>query len=376
MTVSVLELAQALLKCPSVTPEDGGALAHLSDVLRKMGFETFDLPFGPEGARTPNLFARRGQTGPHLCFAGHTDVVPPGDGWRHPPFAATIDANMLYGRGASDMKGAIAAFTSAVSSILDERDILGSISFLITGDEEGSAQHGTKDVLSWMAAHGHIPDFCLVGEPTNPEKIGETIKIGRRGSLNASITIQGKQGHVAYPHRADNPIHRLTSLIENLRSRELDQGDGWFQPSSLQITNIDVGNEATNVIPARATMRLNIRFNHLHRGEDLGRWIHETTLKHAPDAVIEIKVSGEAFLTEPNSYVDSLTRAIYSVTGQRPRLDTSGGTSDARFISNYCPTAEFGLVGATMHQVDEVVHLKDLDALRDVYRAFILDLGV
>lgn len=376
MEVPVLEIAQALLKCPSVTPADEGALTYLADVLEGLGFEIWHLPFGPDGVQTPNLFARRGQAGPHLCFAGHTDVVPPGEGWRHPPFAAMIEGDVLYGRGASDMKGAIAAFTSAVSTILHAREIHGSISFLITGDEEGAAQHGTRDVLAWMKAEGHIPDFCLVGEPTNPEKIGETIKIGRRGSLNASVTIRGVQGHVAYPHRADNPIHRLVALINALRSRNLDEGNAWFQPSSLQITNIDVGNEATNIIPGEASLRLNIRFNNHHRGADLAHWVKETTQDYAPDAKVDIAISGEAFLTEPNHYVESLARSVEAVTGRCPQMDTSGGTSDARFIASYCPTAEFGLVGATMHKVDEAVHLSDLDALRDIYRTFIQDLGL
>ncbi|UYH52183.1 succinyl-diaminopimelate desuccinylase [Candidatus Kirkpatrickella diaphorinae] len=376
MEVPVLELAQALLKCPSVTPADEGALTYLADVLAGLGFEIWHLPFGPEGAQTPNLFARRGRTGPHLCFAGHTDVVPPGEGWRHPPFAAMIEENVLYGRGASDMKGAIAAFTSAVSTILQTRELHGSISFLITGDEEGTAQHGTRDVLGWMKAEGHIPDFCLVGEPSNPEKMGEIIKIGRRGSLNATVTIRGVQGHVAYPLRADNPIHRLIALVNGLRSRTLDDGNAWFQPSSLQITNIDVGNEATNIIPGQASLRLNIRFNNHHLGADLAQWIKETTREYAPDATVDVAISGEAFLTEPNHYVESLARSIEAVTGQRPQMDTSGGTSDARFIAPYCPTAEFGLVGATMHKVDEAVHLGDLDALRDIYRTFIMDLGL
>ncbi len=372
-----LPLAQALIRARSVTPADGGAQALLAATLGELGFEVRHLPFGEARHPTPNLFARIGTAAPHVCFAGHTDVVPPGDAaWTVPPFAAALRDGVLYGRGACDMKGAIACFVSAAAAHLavqagPDRGGAGSISLLITGDEEGPATDGTVRVLDWMAAHGQIPDFCLVGEPTNPGALGETIKVGRRGSLNARIVVEGVQGHVAYPQRADNPVHRLLGLLSTLTGTVLDAGSEWFEPSSLQVTSIDVGNPAANLIPARAEARLNIRFNDRHSGDSLAGWLRQSCAAQAPAAALELRVSGEAFLTEPGAYVAALRHAVAEQTGLTPRLDTGGGTSDARFIARHCPVAEFGLVGDTMHKADEHVTLSDLHRLTSIYRAFL-----
>ncbi len=357
-----LPLAQALIRCNSVTPADGGAQDALAAALEAVGFAVTRLPFGT----TPNLFARRGSAGPHLCFAGHTDVVPAGDAaWTADPFGAEVRDGALHGRGACDMKGAVAAFAAAAVDWTGP----GSISLLITGDEEGPATDGTVRVLDWMAAHGHVPDFCLVGEPTNPAALGEVIKIGRRGSMNAALTVHGTAGHVAYPQRADNPVHRLVRALAALTAAPLDAGTEWFEPSSLQVTSVDVGNPAANVIPATARARLNIRFNDRHTGAGLDAWLRAAVAPHAPRFDLDVSVSGEAFLTAPGPGVQRLRDAVAAATGRTPRLDTGGGTSDARFIARYCPVAEFGLVGATMHQVDERVPVAELRALADVYRA-------
>jgi len=357
-----LPLAQVLIRCNSVTPADDGAQNVLAAELERAGFAVTLLPFGT----TPNLFARRGTDGPHFCFAGHTDVVPAGDGaWAADPFGGEVRGDALYGRGACDMKGAVAAFAAAAADWTGP----GSISLLITGDEEGPAADGTVRVLDWMAAHGHLPDFCLVGEPTNPAALGEVIKIGRRGSLNAALTVHGTAGHAAYPHLADNPVHRLVRALAALTAAPLDAGTEWFEPSSLQVTSVDVGNPATNVIPGRASARLNIRFNDRHTGAGLDAWLRAAVAPHAPAFDLDVSVSGEAFLTQPGPLVHRLQDAVAAVTGRTPRLDTGGGTSDARFIARYCPVAEFGLVGATMHQVDERVPVAELRALADVYRA-------
>jgi succinyl-diaminopimelate desuccinylase len=358
-----LPLARALIACPSVTPADGGAQAMLADKLGALGFGVTHLRFG----ETENFFARLGSLAPHFCFAGHTDVVPPGDGWAHGPFAAELADGALYGRGACDMKGAVAAFVAAVETRLARGKLAGSISLLITGDEEGQAVDGTVRVLDWMAAHGQIPDFCLVGEPTNPGRLGEVVKIGRRGSLNAVVTVHGTQGHAAYPHLADNPVHRLLRCLADMIGMTLDPGTTYFEPSSLQVTSVDVGNLASNVIPAAASARLNIRFNDLHTGAGLSRWLREVLARHAPQASVDIHVSGEAFLTAPGVHTDRLVAAIARATGVAPRLETGGGTSDARFIARHCPVAEFGLVGATMHKADECVSLADLRLLAAAY---------
>ncbi len=367
--LNVTDLAADLIRHPSVSPDPGESQLALGAVLSAMGFTVTHLPFGEGEERTPNLFARLGTGAPHLCFAGHTDVVPPGSaGWTHGPYAGEVADGRLYGRGACDMKGGIAAFVAAVSAFLaDHPEPRGSISLLITGDEEGPARFGTLKVLEWMRAHDQIPDFCVVGEPTNPTQMGEVIKIGRRGSINARITVNGRQGHVAYLHRADNPVHRLLRILNALTTEPLDSGSEWFEPSSLQVTSIDVGNPATNVIPARASAALNIRFNELHTGAALAGWISTICQRYAPGAVVETQISGESFVTKPGPEVDALATAVRTVTGREPRLDTGGGTSDARFIALYCPVAEFGLVGTSMHQVDEHVSVDDLRALTLVY---------
>jgi succinyl-diaminopimelate desuccinylase len=366
--IDPLPLAQALIRRPSVTPEDAGAQDVLAEALSRLGFTVTRLRFGA----TDNLYARRGEGGRHFCFAGHTDVVPPGAAsWSSDPFAATVRDGVLIGRGACDMKGAIAAFIAAVAARPVAGPAGGRISLLITGDEEGPATDGTTRVLDWMAARGEVPDFCLVGEPTNPSRLGEVIKIGRRGSLNAVMTVPGTQGHVAYPDRADNPVHRLIAAAAELTAAPLDAGTDWFEPSSLQFTSIDVGNPATNVIPAMARARLNIRFNDRHTGASLAAMLRETLARHAPRGELEVQVSGEAFLTEPGPVVQRLRASVAASTGIEPRLDTGGGTSDARFIRRLCPVAEFGLVGATMHQADERVPVEELRALAVVYRAIL-----
>jgi succinyl-diaminopimelate desuccinylase len=319
-----LPLAQALIRSRSVTPADGGAQDVLAAALEPLGFRVWRLPFGT----TPNLFARRGEGGPHLCFAGHTDVVPTGDAaaWTADPFGGEVRDGVLLGRGACDMKGAIAAFVAAVA---DAPPGQGSVSLLITGDEEGPATDGTVRVLAWMQEHRHIPDLCLVGEPTNPQLLGEVIKIGRRGSLNARITVHGVQGHAAYPQKADNTVHRLVRALAALTAAPLDAGSAWFEPSTLQVTSIDVGNPATNVIPAVAAAKLNIRFNDHHSGAALEAWLRATIALYADRFDLVVDISGESFLTTPGPLVERLRAAIGGACGTEPRLDTGGGTSDA-----------------------------------------------
>ena len=364
-----LPLAQALIRCASVTPADAGAQTVLADALQQLGFTVTPLRYG----EIDNLFARIGTAPPHICFAGHTDVVPVGAAnWRSDPFAGEIRNGILYGRGACDMKGGIAAFVAASAQHLADGAPRGSISLLITGDEEGPAVDGTVRVLEWMEANGHIPDFCIVGEPTCPVTLGDMVKIGRRGSLNAKITVHGTQGHVAYPQRADNPVHRLIRIADALTAAPLDAGNDWFQPSSLQFTSIDVGNPVTNVIPAAASAMLNIRFNSNHTGAALSAWLRAVIAQHAERFDLDIVISGESFLTEPGTSVNTLRQAIIDATGVEPKLDTGGGTSDARFIARYCPVAEFGLVGATMHQVDERVPVAELHDLARIYRGILV----
>jgi len=367
-----LGLAQDLIRCRSVTPTDAGAQAVLAGALERLGFAVHRLRFGD----VDNLFARLGSGGPHLCFAGHTDVVPEGKAdWRADPFGAELRDGLLYGRGACDMKGAIAAFVAGVAGHLASGAPRGSISLLITGDEEGPAVDGTVRVLEWMAANGHIPDVCLVGEPTCAARLGDTIKIGRRGSMNAVITVHGTQGHAAYPQRADNPVHRLTRVLAALIAAPLDAGSEWFEPSSLQLTSVDVGNPAVNVIPAAARAALNIRFNDRHSGESLTAWLRATVAQHAERFDLDVAISGESFLTPSGPLVNTLRGAITRTAGVEPRLDTGGGTSDARFIARWCPVAEFGLVGATMHQADERVPVAELRQLASIYRAVLDDIA-
>jgi succinyl-diaminopimelate desuccinylase len=364
MTMDPLPLAQALIRCPSVTPADAGAQSVLAEALERLGFTVTRLRYG----EIENLHARIGTAGPHFCFAGHTDVVPVGAAtWRYDPFAATVHDGVLYGRGACDMKGGIAAFVAAAAGHL-AAPLRGSISLLITGDEEGVATDGTVRVLPWMQEHGHIPDVCIVGEPTCPVRLGDMVKIGRRGSLNAKITVHGTQGHVAYPHRADNPVHRLLRALNALTAAPVDAGTDWFEPSTLQVTSIDVGNPVTNVIPAAARAMLNIRFNDDHTGKDLSAWLRATLAQYAERFDLDIAISGESFVTQPGPLMDKLRGAISAETGIDPKLDTGGGTSDARFISRYCPVAEFGLVGASMHQADERVPVEELRALARIYQ--------
>ena len=368
MTTDPLPLAQALIRCASVTPDDAGAQDVLAAALEQLGFTVTRLRFGAIG----NLYARIGTTGPHLCFAGHTDVVPAGTAeWQAPPFAGELRDGVLYGRGACDMKGAIAAFVAACADHLQAGPPRGSISLLITGDEEGPAVDGTVRVVAWMEANGEVPDFCLVGEPTNPARLGEMIKIGRRGSLTAHIAIHGTQGHAAYPQRADNPVHRLVRALAALTAAPLDAGTDWFEPSTLQVTSIDVGNPAANVIPAVARALLNIRFNDHHSGASLTAWLRAALAQHAERFDLDVAVSGESFLTVPGPAVERLLAVLRAETGMEPRLDTGGGTSDARFMTHLCPVAEFGLVGRTMHQADECVPVAELRDLARIYRGVI-----
>ena len=364
-----LPLAQALIRRPSVTPKDEGAMAVLEAALKSLGFACTRLSFGEEAGRPPieNLYARLGTGGPNFCFAGHTDVVPVGQGWTMEPFEGTVQGDMLYGRGAADMKGAIACFTAAVARLLKQGRPRGSISLLITGDEEGRALDGTQAVLRFLAAQGEELDLCLVGEPTNPQKLGEMIKVGRRGSLNATLTVHGTQGHTAYPHLADNPLPRLVAMLAAITAEPLDQGSEHFQASTLALTSIDVGNAATNVIPAQGSAKMNVRFNDLHRGADIEAWIRAKCDSVGGDYDLAVEISGESFLTPPGQLSDLITNAVQKVTGLVPELSTTGGTSDARFIKNACPVAEFGLVGQSMHKADERVALADLDALTAIY---------
>jgi succinyl-diaminopimelate desuccinylase len=369
-----IPLAQALIRCRSVTPADDGALDVVQRALEPLGFACTRLVYGPDDYRVDNLFARRGTAAPHVCYAGHTDVVPPGDvaAWTDDPFSGEVRDGTLFGRGACDMKGGIAAFIAGLADYLAERpDHPGSISLLITGDEEARSVDGTARVLEWMQAEGHIPDMALVGEPTSKATLGDTIKIGRRGSLTARITVQGKQGHSAYPSLADNPIHRLVAALGPLLAAPLDHGSEFFPPTTLQVTGFDVGNAASNVIPASARAMLNIRFNDLHDSARLTQRLHAALQAAGCRYDLDAECSGESFLTRPGPFVDALTRAIAASTGVTPALDTGGGTSDARFIAQYCPVAEFGAVGATLHQVNENAPVEELRALAATYRAIL-----
>lgn len=371
MTDTALKLAQDLIRCPSVTPLTEGVYDVLKRALEPLGFTCHILTFdGHQGAPITNLFARYGTGAPHFCFAGHVDVVPTGDDadWSSPPFAAEVKDGRLYGRGTSDMKGAVAAFIAAAQDFInDNKDFDGSISLLIAGDEEGTGAVGTKDTLTWLDQRGEIPDMCLVGEPTNPDKLGEMIKIGRRGSLSAHMTVTGTQGHAAYPHLADNPIPKMIDLLSALKGIEFDQGSEFFQATNLEIVSVDTGNTADNVIPARLKAMFNIRFNDLHTSDQIKSTIDTELKKTGHPYNIEWYCSGESFLTEPGLLSDTVAKAVANATGITPDLTTTGGTSDARFISQYCPVVEFGGVGQTMHKVDENILLDDLDALTRIY---------
>ena len=368
-------LARDLIRCPSVTPEEGGALDLLQSTLEGMGFNCRRLIFSEAG--TPdvdNLYARLGDSAPNFCFAGHTDVVPVGarDSWSVDPFAAEIKDGMLFGRGASDMKGAIAAFAAATKRFIEDGAPSGSISLLITGDEEGPSVNGTKKVLQWMVENGEAMAVCLVGEPTNPMALGEMMKIGRRGSLNGWLTVKGEQGHTAYPHLADNAAHRVVSLLQAITAESLDDGSEFFQSTTLQISTIDIGNPTTNVIPGEARATFNIRFNDLHSSSSLTEWLHKTfdaAIGEGGKYELDIVVSGESFLTPPGRLSDLVSDACEKVLGQRPELSTTGGTSDARFIKDFCPVAEFGLISQTMHKVDERTAVEDIRKLSEIYEA-------
>ncbi len=366
MKIDPIKLACDLIACPSVTPTDAGVMDILQTALQSIGFEVERLPF----ANVDNLYARRGQDGPNFCFAGHTDVVPAGDAdkWQSPPFSPTIENGVLTGRGAADMKGGLAAFVAAASEFDTDS---GSISLLITGDEEGDATHGTCKVLEALAKRGEKIDHCLVGEPTNPTQIGQEIKNGRRGSINTHVTIRGRQGHVAYPDRANNPLPPLLALMNRLDQRMLDEGNESFQPSNLEVTSMDVGNAAHNIIPENASARFNIRFNTNHSGAELREWIQNEAAgvqkSHNCKIDLDIRIMGEAFLTKPGAFTNLLQDAVEQETGQRPALTTGGGTSDARFIRAYAEVAEFGLVGKSMHKINEQVNIADIYTLTQIY---------
>jgi len=389
-TSDPVENLRTLIRCPSVTPAEGGALDALEAMLKPLGFSIERPVFAQDG--TPdieNLYARLGTQGPHLMFAGHTDVVPVGDeaAWSHPPFSAEIESGMMYGRGAVDMKGGIACFAAAVARHIEKNGPpKGSVSFLITGDEEGPAINGTIKLLKWAAERGEMWDACVLGEPTNPDAMGDMVKIGRRGSVSGTVTVSGVQGHAAYPHLADNPLRGIVQVAEALLDPPLDDGTDDFQPTNLEITTIDTGNRATNVIPAKATLAFNIRFNDHWTADSLKAEIEArvakaaaaTHLRPGKSAALRADVAwptpvSPVFLTRDETLVETVGNAVEAVTGRTPELSTSGGTSDARFIKDYCPVVEFGLVGKTMHMVDECVAVEDLETLTAVYERIIAD---
>jgi succinyl-diaminopimelate desuccinylase len=385
-----VENLATLIRCPSVTPAEGGALSALEAMLKPLGFAVERPTFSEDGTPSiENLYARRSGNGPHLMFAGHTDVVPVGDeaAWKHPPFSAAIAHGEMYGRGAVDMKGGIACFVAAIARHVERNGgPKGSISLLITGDEEGPAVNGTTKLLDWAAARGETWDAAIVGEPTNPDSLGDAIKIGRRGSLSGIVTVNGRQGHAAYPHLADNPVRGLMALVDALLHPVFDGGTKDFQPTNLEVTSIDVGNPATNVIPARATASFNIRFNDTWDAETIQAEIHNRLDQGArrkkyragrkEPVDYELAWSerpSHVFLTRDEKLIQTLSGSIGAVVGRTPTLSTSGGTSDARFIKDYCPVVEFGLVGKTMHMVDERVALADLESLTQIYERFLED---
>jgi succinyl-diaminopimelate desuccinylase len=367
-----LAYAQQLIACESVTPATGNVFDTLEAMLLPLGFavERFmagaDDPDPAHGGPVENLFAIRGKAGRHFAFAGHVDVVPPGAGWASEPFVPEIRGDLLYGRGAVDMKGSIAAFVAAVEKISDDT---GTISLIITGDEEGPAIHGTRALIEHMQARDSIPDLCLVGEPTSVNRLGDMMKVGRRGSVNMWITVDGAQGHVAYPHLADNPIPVLVRILAEIDAIILDEGTEFFQPSNIEITDMHVGNHATNVIPSKAEARISIRFNDLHSGEELVERIRAIV---EPRGSLKAMISGEAFLTPPGELSEAVSAVVAEVTGVAPEASTTGGTSDARFLSKICPVVEFGLCNATMHKLDEAVAIADLDVLAEIYRRIAL----
>jgi succinyl-diaminopimelate desuccinylase len=369
-----IALAAELIRRPSITPRDEGAIPHLARVLERLGFTCHLREFAEPGTEPVlNLYARIGNTGRNFCFAGHMDVVPPGnlEAWTVEPFAGVVTAEALLGRGAADMKGAIACFATAAERFLAARgrDFGGSISFLITGDEEGPRINGTKKLLAWAAARGEKLDACIVGEPTNARVLGDMIKIGRRGNIYAYVTVEGVQGHTAYPHLADNAAHRLVAMLHALTDAPLDEGTTHFQPSTLQVATIDVGNPTDNVIPGTARATINIRFNDRWTTETIKEWIKSRLDPIGGRYALRFRESCDAFLTPPGELSDLLTRSAEGVTGRKPELSTTGGASDGCFIHRYCEVAEFGLVGLTMHKVDERVPVADMAALTEIYHA-------
>lgn len=376
---SALDLAKELIACPSITPATGEVFDVMEAMLEPLGFEVTRFIAGdrPEdkglGGAVENLFAiRKGKPNTrHFAFAGHLDVVPPGEGWASDPFLPEVKGDLLFGRGAVDMKGSIAAFISALHSLPDDNQSdLGTISMIITGDEEGPARFGTVAIMDLMAERGITPDLCLVGEPTSVHRLGDMMKIGRRGSVNMWITVNGTQGHVAYPHLADNPITKLGKILSEIDAIKLDEGTDWFQPSNIEFTDIHVGNPAHNVIPAKAEGRLSIRFNDQHSGDSLSSMIREIVERHGGE--LTPIISGEPFLTPPGELSGLIAEAITQVTGVEPELSTTGGTSDARFLSQVMPVVEFGLCNATMHKLDEAVAIADLEQLTKIYEKVLL----
>jgi len=371
MSLDPIALAQDLIRCPSVTPADAGAIGVLADALEGLGFTCHRLSSDERGGPAiANLYARLGDSAPNFAFAGHTDVVPVGDAaaWGGDPFAGAVENGRLHGRGAADMKGALAAMVAAASTFVGNGKPAGSISFLVTGDEEGKALNGTRSLLDWMKAKGETVDACVLGEPTNPDTLGTTIKVGRRGSMTGRLSVHGTQGHVAYPHLADNPLPRLVRLLKALSDLKLDGGTAHFDPSNLEVVSIDVGNTASNVIPAKGGAVFNIRFNDTYCSASLEALIR-TTLDDAGGGYdLEFEVTGESFLTPPGELAQIVHDAVHAATGLTPAYSTTGGTSDARFIHHHCPVVEFGLVGETMHKVDENVAVADVLALTEIYR--------
>ena len=372
-------LTQALVKCPSITPKDAGALNIVQKHLSHLGFKCTRLPFSNNNSyAVDNLFASIGSNGKHLAFAGHTDVVPPGNeqSWKYPPFSATIDGDKLYGRGTEDMKSNIACFISATNKFISKygSDFGGKLSFIITGDEEGKAINGTPKIMEWTKQNKINFDQCIIGEPTSDKKVGDKIKIGRRGSLNIFVKVKGIQGHTANGHRAENPIHYLTKLLNNLISEPLDEGNKYFLPTSIQIPTIDVGNTAHNIIPEYAKATINIRFNDLHTSESLINWLEENIHqifndKNNAECSFTFETSAKSFLNKPGYLCEVITKSISEITGKnsKPELATDGGTSDARFIKDYCEVAELGIRNQTLHQVDEFVYLSDIEELQQIY---------
>jgi succinyl-diaminopimelate desuccinylase len=371
MKLSALDIAQQLVRFPSITPVDAGAQDYLKSLLTPLGFEIFDLPFeGRDSYRVKNFFARRGNSGSHFCFAGHTDVVPPGDenAWSAPPFDGAVHEGKLIGRGVSDMKGQIAAFIAAAQRFLSAGGpAKGSISLLITGDEEKDSINGTGRVLEWMAENNHLPDVCLVGEPSNPDLMGQEIKIGRRGSLTGYLTVKGKQGHVAYPGRADNPLTNLVRYLDTLKATIFDKGSAFFPQTNLEITTIDVGNKANNVIPAEGRATFNLRFSDRWTVEALEQKIRYILDGISPNYEIKFTRGANSFITQPGEWTGLVADAVAAHTGQRPAMTTTGGTSDARFVAKYCPVVEFGMTNQSIHQVDEFCTLVDLEKCEIIY---------